>query len=396
MSQILIGKHQATIYPEGNGYTGAISLGFDGSGTRQRIKRKGRTKAIVKDKLIKAVAELETGIETSESYTVTEAVTDWLAKGTKQLGQRTVDGYRILADQHLNPLIGATKLKRLTADDVDDWLDGLTGTLSTRSLQAVHSLLRRSIRQAQARDKVGRNVADLVATPKGRAGRPSRALTLEQATTLLDKASASPLRAYVVVSLLTGIRTEEARALRWDHVVAWVDDATGWQPATEVGLGLDRLAIYVWRSVREDGDTKTEKSRRTLELPDQAAKALRTLHKTQAARRLAVGPVWRDHGLVFCTGVGTPLAAGNVRRSFRAITKAAGLGEGWTPRELRHSFVSIMSDHGVSIETIADLVGHKSTTVTERVYRHQLKPVITAGAQTMDIIFDQRKEAKSA
>jgi site-specific recombinase XerD len=99
---------------------------------------------------------------------------------------------------------------------------------------------------------------------------------------------------------------------------------------------------------------------------------------------------------VFCTGVGTPLAAGNVRRSFRSITKAAGLGEGWTPRELRHSFVSIMSDHGVSIETIADLVGHKSTTVTERVYRHQLKPVITTGAQTMDTIFDQRKEAKSA
>lgn len=239
-------------------------------------------------------------------------------------------------------------------------------------------------------------MAELVATPKGRAGRPSRALTLEQASTLLDKASTSPLYAYVVVSLLTGIRTEEARALRWDHVVAWVDDPTGWQPATEVGLGLDRLAIYVWRSVREDVDTKTEESRRTLELPDQAATALRALHKTQAARRLAAGPAWRDHGLVFCTGVGTPLAAGNVRRSFRSITKAAGLGEGWTPRELRHSFVSIMSDHGVSIETIADLVGHKSTTVTERVYRHQLKPVITTGAQTMDTIFNQRKEAKSA
>ena len=33
MSKILIGKHQATIYPEGHGFTGAISLGFDGKGT---------------------------------------------------------------------------------------------------------------------------------------------------------------------------------------------------------------------------------------------------------------------------------------------------------------------------------------------------------------------------
>ena len=99
---------------------------------------------------------------------------------------------------------------------------------------------------------------------------------------------------------------------------------------------------------------------------------------------------------MFCTRVGTPLAAGNVRRSFRAITKAAEIGEDWTPRELRHSFVSIMSDNGVSIEAIADLVGHKNSTVTARVYRHQLRPVITQGAEAMDAIFSQPKGAKSA
>ena len=46
--KIIIGKHEATIYPEGNGYTGAISLGFDATGRRRRVKRKGRTKAEVK------------------------------------------------------------------------------------------------------------------------------------------------------------------------------------------------------------------------------------------------------------------------------------------------------------------------------------------------------------
>ena len=39
--KIIIGKHEATIYPEGNGYTGAISLGFDATGRRRRVKRKG-------------------------------------------------------------------------------------------------------------------------------------------------------------------------------------------------------------------------------------------------------------------------------------------------------------------------------------------------------------------
>ena len=93
---------------------------------------------------------------------------------------------------------------------------------------------------------------------------------------------------------------------------------------------------------------------------------------------------------------GRPLEGSHVRRSFKAITEKAGLGRDWTPRELRHSFVSIMSDHGVPIETIADLAGHASTSVTETVYRHQLRPVITKGAETMNTIFTDHAETKSA
>jgi len=66
------------------------------------------------------------------------------------------------------------------------------------------------------------------------------------------------LHACVVLSLLVGIRTEEARALRWDHVVIWVDDSAGSQPITTAGFdpaqaGEDRYAIYVWRSERHGG-----------------------------------------------------------------------------------------------------------------------------------------------
>jgi integrase len=91
---------------------------------------------------------------------------------------------------------------------------------------------------------------------------------------------------------------------------------------------------------------------------------------------------------VFASTVGTELLAGNVRRALRLILKRAGLAsEEWTPRELRHSFVSLMSLFGVSVEEIADLVGHAGTAVTEAVYRHQLRPVLLGGAVTMDRIF---------
>jgi integrase len=393
LAKILIGKYEGTIYPEGDGFTGAISLGFAPDGKRQRLKRKGKSKADVQAKLIKAVKELDAGIKIPENYTVRDAVKDWLSKGLRGRDPLTVTTNRILAEKHVIPVIGKVKLKELRADHVETWLDGLAGKLSTRSLRGVHAILKRAIRQAQARDKILRNVAELVTTPQGKAGRPSRALTPEQATAVLEHAKLSRLHAYVVVSLMTGIRTEEARALRWDHVVTWVDGR--WQPVTEAGFKHKRFAIYVWRSVRKHGDTKTEKSRRTLELPKQAAKALRQHHKRQAAQKLEAGKAWQDNNLVFCSPVGTPLDAANVRRAFRLITKKAGIGEEWTPRELRHSFVSIMSDNGVPIENIADLCGHSGTAVTEEVYRHQLRPVITKGAETMNTIFGGKSE-KSA
>jgi site-specific recombinase XerD len=117
--------------------------------------------------------------------------------------------------------------------------------------------------------------------------------------------------------------------------------------------------------------------------------ALREHRRRQAEQRLIAGEVWQDSGLVFCTAAGTPLDAANVRRAFKKITNAAGLGEDWTPRELRTSFVSLMSDSGVPVEEIARLAGHSSSRTTEVVYRRELRPVITTGAEVMDNIFSR-------
>ncbi|MEV7013928.1 tyrosine-type recombinase/integrase [Streptosporangium sp. NPDC051022] len=104
--------------------------------------------------------------------------------------------------------------------------------------------------------------------------------------------------------------------------------------------------------------------------------------------RQAAGASWKGNDLVFASLVGTPLDSHNVRRAFRKIVKDAGLtAENWTPREMRHSFVSLLSDSGVPLEDIARLVGHSGTAVTEAVYRKQIRPVLLNGAEAMDRIF---------
>jgi integrase len=139
-------------------------------------------------------------------------------------------------------------------------------------------------------DQVKRNVVLLVDPPRGTAGCPSKALTADQAARLLAAAEADEaMRAYVVVSLLTGARTEELRALTWTHV-----DLDG-EPPT----------VALWRSVRAGGETKTRLSRRTLELPARAAEALRVHRTSQLHAQLAAGERRQGTGLVFCTSVGT-------------------------------------------------------------------------------------------
>lgn len=118
---------------------------------------------------------------------------------------------------------------------------------------------------------------------------------------MLAAARPSRLYAYLVLSLLSGVRTEEARPLTRDHVFLETDDDTP-------------PHVAVWRSVRKHGETKTRKSRRTIALPRQVVDVLEE-HKR-----------WQKPGRVFTTRSGEPLDAANVRRDFKAIVKKGGAG----------------------------------------------------------------------
>ncbi|MFF9408942.1 tyrosine recombinase XerC [Streptomyces anandii] len=360
-------------------YVGAVSLGYAPNGKRRRPKVYGKTKTEVRQKIRDLKKEVQTGVKSPVNYTVADAVNDWLERGLKGREELTLSKNRSMANKHLVPLLGKAKLKDLSADDVDDWLDDRAEVLATRSLRDLLAILRRSIAHAQRRDKAARNVALLVTAPEGRPGRPSKALNLEQAKAVLAAARGSRLYAYLVLSLLSGVRTEEARPLTWDHV--FLDTQDGIPPH-----------VAVWRSVRKHGETKTKKSRRTIALPKQVVDVLEEHLRWQQQERASRGMEWSRTGRVFTTRTGEPLDAANVRRDFKAIVRKAGLKPEWTPRELRHSFVSLLSDHGIPLETIALLVGHSSQATTEAVYRKQLRPVITKGAEAMDDIFAAEQE----
>ena len=366
------GRGEGSIYKDeakGRWYA-AISLGYGPDGkTWRRHKISGRTRAEVAAKLRALQAEQDSGAQPVSGYTVRQAADDWLAEGMDGRSAGTVALNRHVL-KPVTAIIGDMEVRKLTAHDVRRALTQLAKNHSSRTVVIAHNALTRALRHAEANRHVLHNAAALVDTPKGQQGRKSKALTAEQAAAIMKAAQRARLGPYVVLCLLTGIRTEEARALHWDHV------------------DLDTGTVAVWRSVRHGGDTKTATSRRTLGLPQAAGEALRKHRRRQGEEKLAAGALWKDHDLVFTTGVGTQLDASNVRRQFKAICKAAGIGEDWAPRELRTSFVSLLSASGVPVEEIARLAGHSSSRTTEVIYRKEIRPVLVKGAEVMDQLFE--------
>ena len=160
-----------------------VTVGYDGRGKRMVKTGSGRTKTEAKQKLREQLRDHEDGLALGrDDYTVGHAVEDWLAYGLGRQGPATITKYRIFCGKHIIPLLGARKLRDLTAREVDAWLFELSKSLSTATLQRVRSCLNRAVKRAMARDLVKRNVVELTEVPTGRAGRRSKSLTPKQWT----------------------------------------------------------------------------------------------------------------------------------------------------------------------------------------------------------------------
>src|SRR6266704_7168594 len=218
-------------------WRGEVMLGYTEDGKRHRRKVSGKTKTAVLDKLKELHRDLDQGSIPKTgyaNYTVRQAAEDWLAHGLDGRSAKTIKKNENVLEPILK-VIGARKLRELTAADVRQALATMAAGYSSAAVTMGHLALKRAIRHAEANDLVSRNVAALVDTPKGQEGRPSKSLTLEQAVGVITAAETLPVMelrpglkdvrrpaalmyAYIILSLLIGVRTEEARALRWDHV----------------------------------------------------------------------------------------------------------------------------------------------------------------------------------
>lgn len=368
-------------------WVGQLDLGTDPDGHRVRPRVSARSRSDARAKLDKLRTAHGLGQDlTARTTTFTELSTLWLARGLPaDLSASTKANYASLLNQHILPAFGHRKVPDLRPDDIEDLLHTMAANgYSARSIRLTLGLIRRILRLGERRSIVLRNVAAVVEAPAGKPTRVRTGLTPDQARALLTAADGDRCGALVTVSLLLGLRPGEAAGLTWDAV----------------DLQATPPTLTVRHSLRRDGrhltlaEPKTPSSHRTLALPHQVTAALTRQRDRQAQDQRVAGRRWHNNlGLVFTNELGAPLDPSNVRRSLKRLADEAQLGH-IHPHLLRHAAASLLSDAGVSIETISDTLGHRSITVTAEIYRHPLTTTRTGHIAAMDNLTSEGQAEK--
>lgn len=311
------------------------------------------------------------------------------------LRARTLRSYRDTVRLHIAPTLGPVRLTKLTPQHVQKWLNGLRGAaaasrpkvgrpapagLSSRTVAYARTVLRIALGQAMRWGLVQRNAAALVSPPRVER-KEVEPFTVDEARSFIKAVEGHRLEALYTVALALGLRQGEALGLRWEDV--------------DLDAGTLSVRFQIQR-VKGEGlqlvELKTTSSRRSIELPETVVKALRCHRVRQLEERLAAGADWRDKGLVFTTGIGTPLDSRNVLGAFKKLLTGAKL-RAQRFHDLRHGAATLLLAQGVSARAIMDFLGHSQIGITYNLYSHMIPELRRDAARKMDTILASPSDA---
>ena len=321
--------------------------------------------------------DTDTFVEPSRE-TLGEYLQRWLEASAKpRVRERTYWDYRLLLARYIRPGLEHRRLSQLTPAEIQGlYGEMLARGLSSRTVRLTHSVLRSALEQAVRWGLLARNPAALVDLPR-RERREMRAFSPAEASRFLEAAQENRWYALWMLLVTAGLRPGEALGLRWSD--------------------MDGNKVRVQRTlVRQDGagwrleEPKTDRSRRTVVLPDSMVRVLQQHRVRQAEEKLRAGPDYADLGLVFANRAGQPLDYRTVvRRHFKPLLRKADL-PAIRPYDLRHTCATLLLTLGEHPKVVSERLGHSSITQTLDTYSHVLPDMQQQTAERLETLLFSR------
>lgn len=305
-----------------------------------------------KSRLREIENEIDRGSHTanSVSITVAEAGEVWIKRGTTEgLEKSTLREYKAHAERYINPVLGTTKLAKLTTPTIEDFRDDLLSKTSRPMAKKVLTSLKGLLAEAQRRGLVAQNVASPVKIEI----RARHKTKLQTGKDIPSKAEIQKLlaaaegtwRPFFITAIFTGLRASELRGLIWDNV----DFAS--------------KVIHVRQRANLWGDIGSPKSlagNRQVPMSPMVLNVLKE-HKISCGQSPFVFPNPKT-GLVD--------SHTNASRSFYALQRTALGTVKYGLHSLRHFCASWLIEQGFPPKRVQEWLGHSSFQMTYDVYGH--------------------------
>lgn len=284
---------------------------------------------------------------------------DWLENYVKSSSKtNTYEIYRMLSVRHVIPYLGDKNLSDLTVADLQKLISHLlangntrTGKgLSTGSVNLVISVIQSSLKTAYFVGLVPQYFANRIKHPKCD-GKQVQCFSVAEQNLIEEYVlSSSKERLFgIVLCLYTGLRIGELLALTWDDI----DFSQGLLRVSKTCH--DRGGSVFEHNV---GSPKTLYSKRVIPVPDRLLLYLQNMYSRS------------DCNFVISNG-GRPVFIRSYQRTFALLQRKLGI-EHKGFHSLRHTFATRALECGMDVKTLAELLGHKSATVTLNRYAHSL------------------------
>lgn len=309
---------------------------------------------------------------TGSLTTLKEFLQQWLETAQLSLRPKTFIQYQALSCNHIIPHIGLMKLKDLRQDKVEEYYAGLISQgIGPRTVQMIHSILHRAMEKAVRYGLLLRNPVHGASLPKWR---PPEMQVFDdgQVNQFLMAARGSNYEALYHLAIVTGMRQGELFGLKWIDVQ--------WQTGS---LHIRRQVQSVPGQGWVFSDPKTRAGKRVVLIGEGTLKVLR-VHKQRQQQQIALaGDRWKNHDLIFTSGIGTPLNPSNLRLDFNRVLDQAGLHR-IRFHDLRHTTASLMLNHNIPVIVASRRLGHSKPSVTLDIYGHLYHEMQGEAAKVMD------------
>ena len=306
--------------------------------------------------------------------TMRELLTSWLESKRGEIGSQAWVDSEIVVRKHLVPALGDVRVQALTASRIQAAYDAWRAAgESAWQVRGFHNRLSQALDRAERFGVIHANPCRAARPPRLEQKRVS-VWNAAEAITFLDAAKDDGLHPLWHLLLLEGLRRGEGLGLRWRDVD--LDTGAAVVVQTVVADKQNRGAALIQKR------TKTNAGSRSVRLTQTTIEALKEHRKVQNARRLAA-PEWEDHGLIVCTGRGTPVNPANVSRSLDRLRRTANLPE-IRVHDLRHSSATLLLSAGIPIKIVSERLGHTKASVTIDLYQHVIGGMQDDAAAAID------------